>query len=126
VCVIFIENGVMSKLIILLSCSLFSISLAAQTRVTIQVNGMGCGYCVNGVSKKLKQSKDLQNIEVSLQEAEVTFEVKKGITPDIDAYRALITKAGYEPGAYSIGDTKTINGNDSNASPAIMKKNNSK
>ena len=116
----------MSKLIILLSCSLFSISLAAQTRVTIQVNGMGCGYCVNGVSKKLKQSKDLQNIEVSLQEAEVTFEVKKGITPDIDAYKALITKAGYEPGEYSIGDTKPINGNDSNASPAIMKKNNSK
>ena len=55
----------MSKLIVLLSCLLFSISLTAQTRITIQVNGMGCGYCVNGVSKKLKQSKDLQNIEVS-------------------------------------------------------------
>lgn len=93
----------MKKIISIFCLSFFYLSgFFAQTGVSMQVDGMSCGYCVNSVSKALKSSKELENINVDLQGGKVSFQVKKGKKPDVEAYKQLITKAGYKPGEVTL------------------------
>ena len=38
----------------------------AQTPVQIKVDGMSCGFCVNGVEKKFSKSKEVKDLHVDL------------------------------------------------------------
>jgi len=76
----------------------------AQTPVQIKVDGMSCGFCVNGVEKKFSKSKEVKDLHVDLEKGMVTFNVAKGVKVDKDKYTGLVEKAGYEPRQIMVGD----------------------
>jgi len=93
------------KLLNILIISLLTMAAAvAQTPVQMKVDGMSCGFCVNGVKKKLSTAKEVENIDVNLESGLVTFTVKKGIKVDRKKYLDLIEKAGYDPREIKVGD----------------------
>lgn len=70
----------------------------AQTPVQIKVDGMSCGFCVNGViEKKFSKSKEVKDLHVDLEKGMVTFNVAKGVKVDKDKYTGLVEKGGPTP-----------------------------
>ena len=41
---------------------------------TIKINGMKCGHCVSSVTKAMEDIKGISNVNVNLEEGEVTFD----------------------------------------------------
>ena len=89
---------------IILTLLITSTLLSAQTPVQIKVDGMSCGFCVNGVEKKFSKSKEVKDLHVDLEKGLVTFNVNKGVKVNKDKYMGLIEKAGYEARDIKVGD----------------------
>ena len=94
----------MKKINIILIFLMIGNVLISQTPVQMKVDGMSCGFCVNGVKKKLATAKEVENIDVQLETATVTFTVKKGVKVNKQKYLDLIEKAGYDPREIKVGD----------------------
>lgn len=87
----------MKSIVLAIAFAAFFMVGTAQTPVSIQVDGMGCGFCVNSVKKKFTGVEEVSNLQVFLEEGYVTFDVKEGIAFNAEKYTGLIEKAGYEP-----------------------------
>ena len=65
-------------------------------RVEVDVLGMTCGMCVEAITKELKATTKVENIKVSLENKQATFqEIGKNKITDSEV-KAAIKKAGYE------------------------------
>lgn len=66
-----------------------------MTTITIDVQGMTCGGCVNSVTKALSRVDGVNNVDVSLEQnqATVTFDDSK---TNADALKEAIEDAGYD------------------------------
>lgn len=74
---------------------LMSFNLFAA-RVEVDVLGMTCGMCVEAITKELKATTKVENIKVSLENKQATFqEIGKNKITDSEV-KAAIKKAGYE------------------------------
>ena len=70
-------------------------SFAAEVKIT--VNGMVCSFCAQGIQKKFEENKDVEKIDVKLDDKLVTVTFKEGSTiPDDDSLTKTIVDAGYE------------------------------
>lgn len=63
--------------------------------VQVGVNGMVCGFCAQGITKKLNNTGAAENINVDLEKKKVSFKIKDGKQLDDQAIRKLLTDAGY-------------------------------
>ena len=61
--------------------------------MTVKVNGMSCGHCVASV-KKLTENFAQGEVEVSLEQGEVSFEPKEGFSKE--KYLRELEEIGFE------------------------------
>ena len=67
-----------------------------EGKVTIKVNGMVCAFCAQGITKNFKKKKEVNSVNVDLDEMEVTIDVKKGMTLSKKVIEEVITEAGFK------------------------------
>ena len=82
----------MRKLLVLLIFLTTSIFAATQK---IEVNGMVCAFCAQGIEKSLSKLETTQDVYVNLDEGFVILENKTEAVNE-DKIRAIITDSGYD------------------------------
>ncbi len=68
---------------------------AATSTVQIQVNGMVCSFCAQGIEKKFKAEEAVENVTVKLEDHQVTLALKDGKPLTDEKIKSLLTDAGY-------------------------------
>jgi len=79
-----------SVFLLLASFSVFA------SKVEVDVKGMTCGMCVEGITKELKSTEKTENVSVSLDDKKATFGEIKGKKISDHEVREAIKRAGYE------------------------------
>lgn len=75
----------------------FSLSAATARAATIEmdVNGLVCAFCAQGIEKKLKAFPATSDVVVSLEKKLVALSTKEGQDISDDALKTALTDAGY-------------------------------
>jgi len=64
--------------------------------VKLQINGMVCAFCAQGIEKRLTKMPETGPLYINLAQKVVAVEPKAGLRIDVDKVRAEITDAGYD------------------------------
>lgn len=73
-------------------CATASVSHSAAQ---VKVNGMVCGFCAQGLSKKFLSEASVKNIIVDLDSKTVTIDFKDGKTLNNEQIETIITDSGF-------------------------------
>ncbi|HUR89130.1 MAG TPA: heavy-metal-associated domain-containing protein [Ramlibacter sp.] len=74
-----------------------AMSLTAQAKtVKMEVNGMVCAFCAQGIDKKLRAMAPTQSVLVSLEHKVVAVQLKEGQDIPDDTLRTTLKDAGYD------------------------------
>jgi copper chaperone CopZ len=74
-----------------------SLPILAQAKsISIQVRGMVCGFCAQGIEKKFNALPETASISVSLKTKMVDLETKEGTDISDDQIKKIVTESGYE------------------------------
>lgn len=85
---------------------LFALSLPAAARsIEVEVNGLVCAFCAQGIAKRLKAFDATQDVFVSLEHRRVALALKPGQDVTDAELTAAITDAGYTPVHIERSDT---------------------
>lgn len=81
-------------------CSMFLITtlVAAQpdaTQVLVQVKGLSCPFCVQGLEKRLKKLEAVASVRTSLKNGEAILSLKPGHTVAESEVRQAVKQAGF-------------------------------
>lgn len=68
------------------------------THVYIQVKGLACPFCVQGLEKHLKKLDAVEEVSTSLKKGEVTLHLKTGKTVTEKELQQAVKKAGFTAG----------------------------
>ncbi len=71
-------------------------SVVQAKPIRIQVNGMVCAFCAQGIEKKFKAMPQVEALKVSLETKKVDLEIKEGATISDEQIKKIVTEAGYE------------------------------
>ena len=83
------------KKLTLLTILLFSLNSNAVTK-KIEVLGMVCAFCAQGLEKSFKSEKNVNDVFVNLENYFVAIESKDGKDIDDKLITTIITEAGYD------------------------------
>ena len=83
------------KKLVLLAILLFSLNSNAVTK-KIEVLGMVCAFCAQGLEKSFKSEKNIKDVFVNLENYFVAIESKDGKVIDDNLITTIITEAGYD------------------------------
>lgn len=78
-------------------------NIALADDYVIEVHGMVCSFCAQGVTKKVSklpfidQTHYTKGVKVEIEDQKVTISVKADEQPDIDSLFEAIRSGGYEP-----------------------------
>ncbi len=72
----------------------FSPAIMAKS-LEVQVNGMVCSFCAQGIESKFKELKEVQNIDVVLEKKLVSIKLKDKATLSDEQVKKLIASSGY-------------------------------
>lgn len=64
--------------------------------ITVQVKGMVCGFCAQGIEKKFKALPEVSTVKVSLETKKVDVDTKEGKDVPDDQIKKIISEAGYD------------------------------
>lgn len=68
----------------------FVAPLAFAENVKVQVNGMVCAFCAQGITKKFQSNAAVEGVKVDLDKKEVNLSLKKDKTlPDADIEKVI-------------------------------------
>lgn len=70
-------------------------SLASAKTIEMDVNGLVCAFCAQGIQKTLTAFPETQEVYVSLENRIVAVELREGTDIDDAALRKAITDSGY-------------------------------
>lgn len=70
-------------------------ALAAPKTIRIDIDGLVCAFCAQGIEKKLKKHAATDKVFVSLEQKVVLVKLKEGQDIADDKVKADITDAGY-------------------------------
>ena len=84
------------KKIILLTSLLTSLTCFAGEEIKVGVKGMVCAFCAQGIEKQFKSQKEVESIDVSLQNKYVKIKFKDGQTISNEKITEILKDAGYE------------------------------
>jgi len=70
-------------------------SIASAATIELDVNGLVCAFCAQGIEKTLKKFPATDGVFVSLENRVVAVQLKDGGTIEDEALRSAITKSGY-------------------------------
>ncbi len=86
-------------------CIALLLSLQPQSAwsrtVEIDVYGMTCSFCVDGLQRKFKQMKSVSKVQVSLKLKKVRLVTKKN-QPNLTTLKQAVIDAGFTPTKISI------------------------
>lgn len=68
---------------------------AAPKEVKATVNGMVCGFCAQGITKKFNAEESVAKVDVSLEKKVVTIGLKDGKNLDDKQIEKLLKESGY-------------------------------
>ena len=71
-------------------------AVAQAEMVEVEIHGMTCAFCVEGLHSELSELPDVSKVDVSLKNKKVRI-VSDGETLDIDGVRKAIIDAGFTP-----------------------------
>lgn len=85
----------MKKLIF--TFAFIAMPLLAQAKpVTVQVKGMVCAFCAQGIEKKFKALPEIASVKVSLESKKVDLDTKEGKDLTDEQIKKIISDAGYD------------------------------
>lgn len=84
----------MKNIVIALSVFLMAASAFAET-AKVQVNGMVCAFCAQGIKKKFAENPNVESCEVDLDKKIVEIKMKKDKKVSDDEIKKTIKDAGY-------------------------------
>jgi mercuric ion binding protein len=84
----------MKNIVIALSVFLMAASAFAET-ARVQVNGMVCAFCAQGIKKKFSENPNVESCEVDLDKKIVEVKIKKDKKVSDDEIKKVIKDAGY-------------------------------
>jgi len=88
-----------SALISLLLLFLTAPAIGDDTRIIeVDVQGMACAFCVEGLRKTLTELPGVDKVTVSLKNNLARLELDPQHAPDSDAIKQAILDAGFTPG----------------------------
>lgn len=86
----------MNRLKVLMVAIMLSMSpLASATTIEMDVNGLVCGFCAQGIEKTLKGYPATEGVFVSLEHRLVAVQLKDGSEVDDAALRKALKDSGY-------------------------------
>ena len=74
---------------------LLSLPLGAET-LQIQVNGMVCSFCAQGIDKTFRKESTVEDVKVNLEKKVVVVKTKDKDSLDDAKIKEIITNSGYE------------------------------
>lgn len=81
---------------------------AEITRATVQVDGLGCPFCVYGLEKKLKKVEGVRKVVIDLKSGKSVLTIEERKCPTVAAFRAAVKKAGFTPRQISLTAVGTV------------------
>jgi len=86
----------MNRFKFLLAALLFGVSPFAMAKtIEMDVNGLVCGFCAQGIEKTLKGLPATEGVFVSLEHRLVAVKLKDGADIDDEALRKALKDSGY-------------------------------
>lgn len=86
----------MNRFKILIAAILFGVSpLAAAATIEMDVNGLVCGFCAQGIEKTLKANPSTEGVFVSLEHRLVAVHLKDGADIEEGKLRKALKDSGY-------------------------------
>lgn len=80
----------------MLICTLLAVGTSANARsIEVEVNGLVCAFCAQGIQKSVKKFPATEEVFVSLENRLVAVQLKEGQDIADEALTAAITDAGY-------------------------------
>lgn len=73
-----------------------SAAWAEAKNVRIEVKGMVCGFCAQGIEKKFRAQASVDQIDVNLSQKIVTLKLKDGQSLSDDTIKSVLTESGYK------------------------------
>lgn len=73
-----------------------ALSAQAGDTVKLQVNGMVCAFCAQGIEKRLTSLPETGELYINLAQKIVAVQPKAGQSVNIEKVKAEITEAGYD------------------------------
>ena len=68
----------------------------ASNEIKVGVKGMVCAFCAQGIEKKFKAQKEIESVQVSIENKFVKLKFKEGKRLTNERIGALLKEAGYE------------------------------
>jgi cation transport ATPase len=68
----------------------------ANNTLKLQVNGMVCAFCAQGIEKRLQAMPETGEIYINLSQKVVAVQPKAGQQMNADKVKAEVTEAGYD------------------------------
>ena len=85
----------LSQIILAVAVCVLSTTVLA-TPIVVQVKGMVCAFCAQGIEKKFKALPEIASIRVSLETKKVELDTTLGQTVSDEKIRKIISDAGYD------------------------------
>jgi mercuric ion binding protein len=85
----------MQKIILISLLLTSTVSFAGET-LKVGVKGMVCAFCAQGIEKQFKTQKEIDSVDVSLQNKSVILKFKDGQKMPNDKIAEILKDAGYE------------------------------
>lgn len=83
--------------IIAVTLALLLLSVGAHAaQIIVNVNGMVCSFCAQGIEKKFKAEPAIEKVKVDLTKKEVLLTTRDGQTLDEAKIRNIIADAGFK------------------------------
>ena len=87
----------MNKIVIFILAFTFSLPAFAR-EIQIDVQGMVCGFCTQGIAKKFSALKAVKNVDVNFESAKVRIALNKGFDLSDLEIQDLLQDAGFSAG----------------------------
>ena len=85
----------LKKHVLLLGIMTSHLALAESTEVKVKVNGMVCGFCAQGITKKFKSEAAVQAVDVRLGNKLVKLNLKDNQDISDARINQILSDAGY-------------------------------
>jgi copper chaperone CopZ len=85
----------MKKIFLAFTFILSSAAWGTGKDIKVTVNGMVCGFCAQGISKKFKARPEIENVNVSLEKKLVVLKTKDGKDIADKDISNILTESGY-------------------------------
>ena len=86
----------LSRILLATALTLSALSAQAGDTVKLQVNGMVCAFCAQGIEKRLTSLPETGELYINLAQKVVAVQPKAGQSINIEKVKAEITEAGYD------------------------------